>query len=130
MAALCDDARQELRGKVSLMGIFSRFLVTDFSQPMPPFRIFAKLGFEDEGDHQIAVELRTSEGQRIFQVHGLAHVQTKDQVTNLYTAEINLGIDSLKLPRPGSYEFAFLCNNQVFHVLPFDAEVVRPPLVQ
>src|SRR3990172_3882831 len=99
MAALCDDVRQELKGKVSLMGIFSRFLVTDFSQPMPPFRIFAKLGFEGEGDHQIVVELRSAEGQRIFQIRGVAHVETRDQVTNLYTADINLGMDSLKLPR-------------------------------
>jgi len=130
MAALCDDVRQELKGKVSLMGIFSRFLVTDFSQPMPPFRIFAKLGFEGEGDHQIVVELRSAEGQRIFQIRGVAHVETRDQVTNLYTADINLGMDSLKLPRPGGYEFAFLSDSQTFHVLPFEAEVLRPPLVQ
>ena len=130
LAVLCDDVRQELGGKVSLMGIFTKFNVRDFTQPMPSFHVFAQIGFEAPGDYPIDVELRASEGQRIFQLQGMAHVEAQEQTMNLYTANLNLGMGNLKLPRPGAYEFALRCANQQIHVLPFDAVVVTPPLVQ
>jgi len=130
LAVLCDDVRQELGGKVSLMGIFTRFNVTDFTQPMPSFHVFAKIGFEAPGDYPIDVELRSSEGQRMFQLQGMAHVEAQEQTTNLYVANLDLRMGSLKLPRPGGYEFALRCNNRQIGLVPFDAVVVTPPLVQ
>jgi len=130
LAVLCDDVRQELGGKVSLMGIFTRFNVTDFTQPMPSFHVFAKIGFEAPGDYPIDVELRSSEGQRMFQLQGMAHVGAQEQTTNLYVANLDLRMGNLRLPRPGSYEFALRSNNQQIDVVPFDAVVVAPPLVQ
>lgn len=130
LAVLCDDVRQELAGKISLMGIFTTFHVRDFTQPMPPFHVFAKIGFEAPGDYPIDVELRSSEGQRIFQVQGLAHVDAQDQITSLYTANLNLGMGNLKLPRPGAYEFALRAQSQQIHVIPFEAVVAPPPMVQ
>lgn len=130
LAVLCDDVRQELGGKVSLMGIFARFNVADFTQPMPSFHVFAKMGFEAPGDYPIDVELRSSEGQRIFQLQGMTHVEAQEQTTNLYVANLDLGMGNLKLPRPGGYEFALRCNNQEIGLVPFDAVVVTPALVQ
>ena len=129
-AVLCDDVREEMRGKVSLMGIFSQFMVSDFSKPLPRFRLFAKIGFESDGNHPFTIRLRSGEGQNIFEFHGVANVRDEDEVTNLYTANLNLGFDDLKLPRPGIYELDFLYQDQTFHVVPLQAVMVKPPTLQ
>ena len=129
-AVLCDDVREEMRGKVSLMGIFSQFMVSDFSKPLPRFRMFAKIGFESDGNHPFTIRLRSGEGQNIFEFHGVANVRDEDEVTNLYMANLNLGFDDLKLPRPGIYELVFLYQDQAFHVVPLQAVMVKPPTLQ
>src|SRR5574341_2408830 len=58
LATLCDDVREEKTGKFSLMGLFDRFLVTDFRAPLPPFWLFVQIGCETEGEHSLSVELR------------------------------------------------------------------------
>ncbi len=129
-SVLCDDEREEMRGKVSLMGIFSQFMVSDFSKPLPRFRLFAKIGFESDGNHPFTIRLRSGEGQNIFEFSGMANVRDEDEVTNLYMANFNLGFDDLKLPRPGIYELVFLHQNQTFHVVPLQAVMVKPPTLQ
>ncbi len=129
-AVLCDDVREEMRGKVSLMGIFSQFMVSDFSKPLPRFRLFAKIGFESDGNHPFTIRLRSGEGQKIFEISGIANVRDEDEVTNLYMANLNLGFDDLKLPRPGIYELVFLYQEQAFHIVPLQAVVVKPPTLQ
>ena len=129
-AVLCDDVREEMRGKVSLMGIFSQFMVSDFSKPLPRFRLFAKIGFESDGNHPFTIRLRSGEGQNIFEFSGMANVRDEDEVTNLYMANLNLGFDDLKLPRPGIYELVFLYQEQAFHIVPLQAVMVKPPTLQ
>ena len=130
LALLCDDVRDEMRGKFSLMGIFSQFMVSDFSKPLPRFRLFAKLGFEDEGNHPFTVRLRTGEGQNIFEFRGSVNVRQEDEVTSLYVANLNLAFDDLKLPRPGIYELVLAYNEKIFHVVPLQAVMVKPVMVQ
>ena len=130
LAVLCDDVREETRGKVSLMGIFSQFVVSDFSKPLPRFRLFAKIGFETEGSHPFTVRLRSAQGEKIFEFRGVARVNQEDELTNLFMANLNLAFDELKLPRPGIYELDLACNEQSFHVVPLQAVMVKPTLVQ
>ncbi len=130
LAVLCDDVREEMRGKFSLMGIFSQFMVSDFSKPLPRFRLFAKIGFESDGSHPFTVRLRSSEGQNIFEFRGLAQVREEDEVTNLYMANLNLAFDDLKLPRPGIYELVLAYKDQTFHVVPLQAVMIKPAMVQ
>jgi len=106
IAVLCDDVRHEFNNKFSLMGIFSRWNVVDFTKPLPPFHVFARIGFEAEGDHPIEVELRTAEGERRFLMQGVAHLEGKDEVTDLYLTNIEFKLENLMIPRPGNYEFA------------------------
>ena len=129
-AVLCDDVREEMRGKVSLMGIFSQFMVSDFSKPLPRFRLFAKIGFESDGNHPFTIRLRNGEGQNIFEFSGMANIKDEDEVTNLYMANLNIGFDDLKLPRPGIYEIVFLYQEQAFHIIPLQAVMIKPPTLQ
>ena len=130
LAVLCDDVRDEMRGKFSLMGIFTQFMVSDFSKPLPRFRLFAKLAFDSEGDHPFTVRLRTGEGQNIFEFRGVANVRQEDEVTSLFVANLNLTFDDLKLPRPGMYELVLAHNEQIFHVVPLQAVILKPAMMQ
>jgi len=122
-AILCDDVRQEVAGKFSLMGIFGQFHVSDFRNPLPPFNIYAKIEFEQAGNFPIEVEFRSVEGQRIFQLRGSVAVEepTQGRIIGI----LNLKLENLRLPRHGEYEVVIIYNNQPLSVLP--VEVVIPP---
>jgi len=130
LAVLCDDVREEMRGKISLMGIFGQFMVSDFSKPLPRFRLFAKIGFESEGNHPFTVRLRSAQGENIFEFRGMARVNQEDELTSLFMANLNLAFDDLKLPRPGIYELALAYKEQTFHVVPLQAVMIKPAMVQ
>ncbi len=120
---LCDDVRVELAGKFSLMGIFDQFQVSDFQNPLPSFYIVARVEFESEGSYPLVVQLRTLEGQSIFNLSGKIQVQESTQGEKI--GNIRLRIDNLRLPRPGQYEFVLLYNDESLHVLP--VAVIIPP---
>ena len=136
IASLCDDVREELGGKVSIMGIFNQFRVVDFRNPMPPFWIYARVEFEQEGDYPITVEFRTVEGQRIFQVKGVAQLRTladhQSQPSTLArpVANLKFKVDNFSLPRDGLYELAFFHNDQLLQTIQIEAVVQRPGFVQ
>jgi len=136
IATLCDDVREEISTKVSIMGAFNQFRVGDFRNPMPPFWIFARIEFEHEGDYPITTELRTIEGQRIFQIKAIAQVRTTPeplgQPPSLVRplASLKFKVDNLKLPRDGLYEVAFFHNDQLLQTVQIEAVVQRPGFVQ
>jgi len=136
IATLCDDVREESAGKVSIMGIFNQFQVGDFRNPMPPFWIYARIEFEQEGDYPVAIEFRTVEGQRIFQVKGIAQVRTgperPGQPTTLVRpiANLKFKVDNFTLPRDGLYEIAFFNDDQLLQTVQIEAVVQRPGFVQ
>ncbi len=122
-AVLCDDVRQEVAGKSSLMGIFGQFHVTDFKNPLPSFHIYAKIEFEQAGNFPIGVEFRSVEGQRIFQLTGSVAVEERTQ--GRIVGILDLKLENLRLPRHGDYEVVIVYNNQPLSILPI--EVVVPP---
>lgn|SRR5574341_283503 len=136
IATLCDDVREETSGKVSIMGTFNQFRVADFRNAMPPFWIFARIEFEQEGDYPVVIEFRTIEGQRIFQVKGIAQLRTmperSGQPSTLVrpVANLKLKVDNFKLPRDGLYEIAFFHNDQPLQTIQIEAVVQRPGFVQ
>lgn len=136
IATLCDDVREEISGKVSIMGTFNQFRVADFRNSMPPFWIYARIEFEQEGDYPITTEFRTIEGQRIFQIKGVAHVRTMPerpgQPPTLVrpVANLKFKLDNFKLPRDGLYELAFFHNDQLLQTVQVEAVVQRPGFVQ
>src|SRR5688572_23295125 len=70
LCVLCDDVRQELAGKISLMGLFSNFGVTDFTQPLPPFHIVTRIGVKSEGHHGVKMRLASQEGDFVLELPG------------------------------------------------------------
>jgi uncharacterized protein DUF6941 len=123
-ATLCDDVREEKSGKFSLMGIFDRFIVGDFRAPLPTFWLFAQIGFDAEGERGLYIEYRRLEGQSVMHAEVRHQVSGRNSVTGLCHANINLRIEHLTVPGPGSYEFAIHSDGQ--HMGSLAVEVVQP----
>ena len=136
IATLCDDVREEISGKVSIMGIFNQFRVADFRNAMPPFWIYTRIEFEQEGDYPITITFRTVEGQRIFQLKAVSQVRTtperSGQPPTLVrpTADLKFKVDNFRLPRDGLYEIAFFNDDQLLQTVQIEAVVQRPGFVQ
>ncbi len=125
LATLCDDVREEKTGKISLMGLFDRFLVSDFRAPLPPFWLFAQIGCDSEGEHDLTVELRRVEGASVVRAEIKHQAIGINGITGLCHANINLRLEHLTVPGPGAYEVLLHCDGQFIGRLP--VEVVQPP---
>ena len=130
LATLCDDVREEKSGKFSLMGIFDRFIVTDFRAPLPSFWLFAQIGFDAEGGHSLTVEFRRAEGEVVLKAETAHQVIGKNSVTGLCHANVNLRLQNLTIPGPGAYEFAIHSDGQHIGSLPVEVIQAPPRLVQ
>ena len=93
LATACDDVREEKSGKISLMGLFDRFIVADFRAPLPSFWLFAQIGFDGEGEHALTVEFRRVEGASVFRTETRHHAAGKNGVSGLSHANINLHLE-------------------------------------
>ena len=122
--------REEKSGKVSLMGLFDRFIVADFRAPLPSFWLFAQIGFDGEGEHTLTVEFRRVEGASVFRTETRHHAAGKNGVSGLSHANINLHLENLSVPGPGGYEFALQSDGQHIGSLPVEVVQPQPQLVQ
>src|SRR5688572_5065432 len=95
LATLCDDVREEKTNKYSLMGVFNQFTVGDFRTPLPPFCIFASIGFDTPGAHSITIHFRRVEGEQFFSANTTHEIAVPNPATLLYHAYINLRMNNL-----------------------------------
>jgi len=125
LATLCDDVREEKSGKFSLMGLFDRFIVTDFRAPLPTFWLFVQIGCDAEGEHDLTVEFRQIGGASVLRAdlkHGIAG---KSSITGLCHANVNLRLEHVIVPGTGFYEFTLCSDGEEIGALP--VEVVQAP---
>ena len=127
LAAICDDVRHEVGNKVSLMGIFNQFLIADFQQPLRPFKVYAKLRFTAEGQHTVAFRFANLQGDFNIRMEAPVVATREDPVFGGYTANVEVGVDNLKLPRPGEYQIDISCDGTLADSIPFRVVTVTPP---
>ena len=130
LATLCDDVREEKTGKFSVMGLFDRFLVTDFRVPLPTFWLFALIGCDTEGEHTLGIEFRRAEGDSVFNAEIKHHAVGVKSATGLYHANVNLRLEHLMIPGPGAYEFAIHSDGNHIGSLPVEVSQPPPRLIQ
>ena len=111
IAALCDDVRNELRGKVSLMGLFDNFAVGDLTKPLPPFRVYARIGVTTHGEHSVRLEITTLEGDFRVELPGKLNAREQGAASGLHEAVLTLGIRGLVVPRAGRYRLRFIVDD-------------------
>jgi hypothetical protein len=108
VALLCDDVRTELRGKVSLMGLFDNFSVADVDKPLPPFRLYARLGVASAGEHAVRLQIVSEARDFRFELPGKLAARQTSLASALCEATVTLGISGLQVPRPGRYQIRFV----------------------
>ena len=129
LAGICDNVRDEIRGKKSFMGLLTTFNVSDYQQPLPNFAIFIRFGFKTEGPHQINLEIRSRQGDFSMGIQGQVQVARggKDQAYDRYIADLTMNLNGLKIPREGQYIVNIkIADVEIAHV-PFFVKTVPPP---
>jgi len=126
LATLCDDVREEKSGKFSLMGLFDRFIVGDFHAPLPTFWLFAQIGCDREGDHELIVEFRRTDGASVLRADLKHAIAGQSSITGLFQANINLRLERVVVPSAGVYEFTLCSDGEEIGALPI--EVVQAPV--
>ena len=129
-AVLCDDVRQEVGGKKSLMGLFTNFNVFDYQQPLPTFTVFVRLGFTHQGRHTLKLEARSHEGDFKVGFQGPVEANTQDEAREQYMADVNFTFENLKIPREGPYSVDVSVDDKVITEIPFMVKTHKPPVVQ
>lgn len=128
LATLCDDVREEKTGKFSLMGLFDRLIVSDFRAPLPSFFLFAQVGCDAEGEHELVVELKPVDGAAVLRAELKHNVVARSRITGLYHANINLRLEHVVVAGAGNYEFALRSDGAEIGWLPVEV-VAAPPRV-
>jgi uncharacterized protein DUF6941 len=126
LATLCDDVREEKTGKFSLVGLFDRFIVADFRAPLPTFFLFAQIGCDSEGDHELAVEFKQVDGTSVLRADLKHSVVGRSSVTGLCHANINLRLEQVMVPGIDNYEFALRSDGQEIGSLPIEVIAAAP----
>lgn len=111
IAALCDDVRSELRGKVSLMGLFDSFSVGDASKPLPPFRVYARIGVTTPGEHTVRLRIASMDDDFQVELPGKLNAREASAASGLHEAVMTLGISGLVVPGPGRYRVRFFVDD-------------------
>lgn len=124
---LCDDVRVESTGKHMIIGLFDRFRVVDFTQPLPPFRVFGKIGLDRAGPHAVKIRVSSREGDFSVQLDGSVEARDVSDVTDLYESIFSVTLGGLQVPRDGRYDVGITVDGVDIGGATFIAETVRPP---
>ncbi len=128
LAGICDNVRDEIRGKKSFMGLFTTFHVSDYQQPLPNFAIFIRFGFKTEGPHQIDLEIRSRQGDFSMGIQGQVRVANeKDHAYDRYIADLIVNLNNLKIPREGQYIVNIKGGDTELTHIPFFVKTAPPP---
>lgn len=111
IAVLCDDVRTEVRGKVSLMGLFDNFTVSEVDKPLPPFRLYARIGVTTPGDHPVRLRISSIEDDFQVELPGRLTARETSAASGLHEAVMTLGITGLVVPRAGRYRLRFVIDD-------------------
>jgi hypothetical protein len=111
IVALCDDVRTELRGKVSLMGLFDNFSVGELGKPLPPFRVYARVGVATPGEHSVRLKISSLEDDFHMELPGKLVARETSAASGLHEAVMTLGITGLVVPRVGRYRIRFVIDD-------------------
>lgn len=119
---LCEDVRQENRGLSSLLGFYGvlphvEVIVRDFAQPIRLGFLF--LGGRGDGQYQIQVRIRTSQGKEVFTTPEFTLPLEPGRRTNIAVALMPGPI----LPGPDTYTVELVRAGEVAHSSTFPARL-------
>jgi hypothetical protein len=112
LCTLCDDVRFELGNKHTLVGLFDTFNVADFTQPLPSFRVFARIALDSPGPHAVGLHITNADGDFRVEVAGRLEARTPSEVSGRFESVFAAALSALRVPRPGRYDVRVLVDGQ------------------
>src|SRR5262249_40195331 len=104
LCTLCDDVRFELGNKHTLVGLFDTFNIADFAQPLPPFRVFARIALDAPGVYPVGLRIANAEGDFRVEVTGRLEARAPSEVSGRFESVFAATLAALRIPGPGRYE--------------------------
>lgn len=106
---ICEDIRQEVGGRVSLMGVLgSKLLVQSFPLPFPKLCLFIEWG-EILGKVNVTLNIIPPEGIDIPKVRPTAPIQGQAGLV----ARSMIVLSNFSFPAPGNYIFEFEADGKI-----------------
>jgi hypothetical protein len=130
LCTLCDDVRFELGNKHTLVGLFDTFNVADFAQPLPVFRVFARIALDAPGTHPIALRITNADGDFRVEVTGRLDTRTPSEVSGRFESVFAATLAALRVPRPGRYQVELSVDGHAIGGCAFLALPAAPPTLQ
>lgn len=130
LCTLYDDVRFEVGNKHTLIGLFDTFNVTDFEQPLPPFRVFARIALDTPGTHPVGLSVASAEGDFRVEVQGRLEARAPSEVSGRFESVFAATLSALRVPRPGRYDVRLAVAGQEVGGCAFLAVAARQPTLQ
>ena len=119
----CEDIRQEVGGRVSLMGVLgSKLLVQQFPLPFPKLCLFIEWG-ELVGKVNVSLKIIPPAGVELPAVSPSAPIQGQAGVV----ARSMIVLNNFAFPQPGTYSFEFSADGNVVGTEEFVIEKYEGP---
>lgn len=120
LAVLADFANQSADGKLNILGIFDTVYAEQYPAAHPEMKLVVRFGIhpaEIGQQKHIEIQLRTDQGQRVFQFTVELALEPKEgqqiPAGEMITTDSILGINGLRIDAAGTYEFVILVNGEV-----------------
>lgn len=140
---LCDQIRIEAgTNKHILIGVFDRFNVRDFAEPLPPFAVFGRVIFEEYGKpYGLDIGVKPIDGDYLATITGSVTITPSGETETVYAGPnlyLNFSMQGLKIPRPGHYAIVVIVDGDPVGQIEFyardktgeDAPTTFSPTVQ
>lgn len=120
---VCEDIRQEVGGRVSLMGILgSKLLVQGFPLGFPKLCLFIEWG-EIQGNVNVSLRIHAPEGVELPPVNPSAPIQGQPGLV----ARSMIVLSNFSFPAPGNYVFEFESDGEIVGRENFLVELYQSP---
>jgi hypothetical protein len=108
-AILCDDVRREQLGKHILIGTFENFTMSDFTQTLPPFKIFARVAVDyTDRPHDLSIRITSENNDFHAELGGMVTKTNHSEAYGAPVLDLSVGFGSLVIPAEGRYQVSLI----------------------
>ena len=114
LAVVADHANVSAEGKLNILGIFDRIVVSSLPAVHPQMHLVLRLEAhpaERDRSHQVEVRLHDPDGQAVFELKG--EIVPEGPPGEAITANHIIGINNLVLARMGEYVFVVFVDHDL-----------------
>ena len=114
LAVVADHANVSAEGKLNILGIFDRIVVSSLPAVHPQMHLVLRLEAhpaERDRSHQVEVRLHDPDGQAVFELKG--EIVPQGPPGEAITANHIIGINNLVLARMGEYVFVVFVDHDL-----------------